>query len=225
MSDEVELRTAWGAITPASSRSWEVFDDLIARHRQSHRRYHGVRHVVWVVRHVRELEAAVPECHEAAYDAAAVAMAAFFHDAVYDATRDDNEERSAVLAEHQLGSLGWDDARIRVVAALVRETATHASDGASTPADAPVPSDTERHVLLDADLAVLGSEPAAYAAYAAGVRVEYGHLPDEVWRIGRGDVLRRLLGRPSLYSSAPAREWWGARARANLTAELASLAD
>ena len=64
MSDEVELRTAWGAITPASSRSWEVFDDLIARHRQSHRRYHGVRHVVWVLRHVRELEAAVPECHE-----------------------------------------------------------------------------------------------------------------------------------------------------------------
>jgi predicted metal-dependent HD superfamily phosphohydrolase len=225
MSDEVELRAAWGAIAPASSRSWEVFEDLIGRHRQPHRRYHGVRHVVWVLRHVRELEAAMPECRAATYDAAAVDAAAFFHDAVYDATRDDNEERSAVLAEHQLASLGWDDARIRVAAELVRETATHVADGASTPADAPAPRDTERRVLLDADLAVLGSEPAAYAAYATGVRIEYGHLPDDVWRNGRAAVLRRLLGRPSLYGSAPAREWWEARARANLTAELASLAD
>ena len=227
MSDEVELRTAWSVIAPSPGRSGEVFDDLIARHRQPHRRYHGVRHVVWVLRHVHELQAALPGCRdEQAYDAIAVAAAAFFHDAIYDATRDDNEERSAVLAGHQLASLGWDDARVGLVAALVRETATHVAHDASTlAAGAPAPSDTERHVLLDADLAVLGSEPAAYAAYSTGVRVEYGHLTDDVWQNGRAAVLRRLLGRASIYGSAPAREWWEARARANLTAELASLAD
>jgi predicted metal-dependent HD superfamily phosphohydrolase len=225
MGDEVELRTAWSVIAPTTGRSGEVFDDLIARHRQPHRRYHGVRHVVWVLRHVRELEAAMPECRdEHAYDASAVAAAAFFHDAIYDATRADNEERSAVLAEHQLASIGWDGARIWVVASLVRETATHVADDAATPpAGLPAPSATERHVLLDADLAVLGSDPAAYAAYATGVRVEYGHLSDDVWRSGRASVLRRLLDRPSLYGSVPAREWWEARARANLTAELAAL--
>ena len=225
MGDELELRTAWSAIAPMTGRSGEVFDDLIARHRQPHRRYHGVRHVVWVLRHVRELEAAMPECRdEQAYDAVAVAAAAFFHDAIYDATRADNEERSAVLAEHQLASIGWDEARTGVVASLVRETAMHVSDDAATPpAGLPAPSATERHVLLDADLAVLGSEPAAYAAYATGVRVEYGHLTDDIWRSGRVSVLRRLLDRRSLYGSAPAREWWEARARANLTAELAAL--
>ena len=82
----------------------------------------------------------------------------------------------------------------------------------------------ETQVLLDADLAVLGSEPNAYAAYATGVRVEYGHLTDEEWRAGRAVVLQHLLGRDHLYASAPAREWWEARADANLTAELASLA-
>lgn len=228
MSDEVELRRAWTAIAPATSRSWEVFDDLIARHRQPHRRYHAVRHVVWVLRHVRELEAAVPECRdEIEYDSTVVAAAAFFHDAVYDATRTDNEDRSATLAERQLASLDWETAAIKVVAALVRETASHVADHAavdltSTPREV-MPSPTQRHVLLDADLAVLGSDPAAYAAYATGVRVEYGHLSDDVWRDGRATVLRRLLARPSLYGSEPAREWWEARARANLTAELASL--
>ena len=224
MSDEVELRRAWAAIAPATRRSREVFDDLVARHRQPHRRYHSVRHVVWVLRHVRELEAAVPECRDGReYDGTAVAAAAFFHDAVYDATRTDNEERSAVLAERQLASLDWATAAIDVVAALVRETASHVADHAATGIAATM-SATQRDVLLDADLAVLGSEPAAYAAYTTGVRVEYGHLSDDVWRNGRATVLRRLLDRPWLYGSSPARRWWEARARANLTAELASLA-
>ena len=39
--------------------------------------------------------------------------------------------------------------------------------------------------MVDADLAVLGSEPAAYQAYVTGVRAEYGQLDDEQWRTGR----------------------------------------
>ena len=113
-----------------------------------------------------------------------------------------------MLAEHQLGSLGWDDGRNQ------RWWRRSCGRPRLTPrtgrrrrrrADA---SDTERHVLLDADLAVLGSEPAAYAAYATGVRVEYGHLPDEGWRIGRGEVLRRLLERPRSTAVRRRGQWW-----------------
>ncbi len=228
MSDEVELRAAWDAVVSVSHRSREVFDDLIGRHRQAHRRYHGVRHVVWVLRHARALETAIPECatDRGGYDASVVSAAAFFHDAVYDATRDDNEERSAMLAERELDSLGWDRSRIGVVGELVRATATHvsgASHEAASDGSRRGPTRAERHVLLDADLAVLGSEPSAYAAYATGVRVEYGHLSDDEWSAGRAAVLRRLLARDQLYGTGPARSWWESRARANLTAELASL--
>ncbi len=87
MTDEVELRTAWAAGHPGAA-----VGRMVRRAARSApaapRRYHGVRHVVWVLRHVRELEAAVPECAEPGYDAGAVAAAAFFHDAVYDATRE-----------------------------------------------------------------------------------------------------------------------------------------
>ena len=115
--------------------------------------------------------------------------------------------------------LGWATQRRDRVAALVRATAGHL--GPVTPtADATA---TERAVLVDADLAVLGSDSASYTAYATGVRAEYGHLPDEAWVRGRGDVLRRLLGRATLFETAPARQWWERSARANLTAELAGL--
>ncbi len=79
-------------------------------------------------------------------------------------------------------------------------------------------------ILLDADLAVLGAEPAAYAAYVNGVRGEYAHL--SAARVGERAVavVEALLARSSLYATAPARSWWEERARANLPAELASLA-
>lgn len=233
MSDDIELGAAWDAIAANTPRSREVFDDLIGRHRQPHRRYHGVRHVVWVLRHVRALETAIPACTAGiqSYDAGAVSAAAFFHDAVYDPTRGDNEERSAVLADQQLASIDWDQRRRGVVTALVRATATHGRDEEPSPpagSDAGTdgarsPSDLERQVMLDADLAVLGSDPNAYAAYANGVRVEYRHLNDADWTTGRAAVLRHLLDRDQLYGCEPACEWWEARARANLTAELASL--
>jgi predicted metal-dependent HD superfamily phosphohydrolase len=225
VSDEVELRIAWAAIAPAGRRSQEVFDDLVRRHRQPHRRYHGLRHVVWVLRHARRLEAEIAEVAECGrrspeYDGAAVTAAAWFHDAVYDPRAADNEARSAGLATEQLSSLGWPADRCRLVAELVEATAGHISDDVTVASEHAL----ERDVLLDADLGVLGADPAAYAAYVSGVRGEYGFLAADEWAAGRGDVLRGLLGRRALYRTAPARSWWEARARANLTAELAALA-
>ena len=86
-----------------------------------------------------------------------------------------------------------------------------------------VATDGDTAVLLDADLAVLGSEPAAYQAYVTGVRAEYAHLDADAWRVGRAAVLRDLLGRRPLYATAPGRARWEARAGANMAAELAAL--
>ena len=181
--------------------------DVLGRHREAHRRYHGVRHVTWVVRHVRELASEVT-----LQDEAAVVAAAFFHDAVYDPRATDNEEQSARLGERVLAGLGWDGERGRRVGDLVRATAAHAT-----------PADVDTAVLLDADLAVLGSDPAAYQAYVTGVRTEYAHVDAASWRSGRGQVLRDLLARDPLYATAPGRRRWARRAAANMTAELATL--
>jgi predicted metal-dependent HD superfamily phosphohydrolase len=180
---------------------------VVARHREGHRRYHGVRHVTWVVRHVHELATELP-----LDDEGAVVAAAFFHDAVYDPRATDNEEQSARLAERVLAGLGWDADRGRRVGDLVRATAAHRA-----------PADDDTAVLLDADLAVLGSDPAAYQAYVTGVRTEYAHVDAAAWQAGRGQVLRELLARDPLYATEPGRRRWARRAAANMTAELASL--
>jgi predicted metal-dependent HD superfamily phosphohydrolase len=207
MSDDVELRAAWTVAAGDDAAARAAFDEVVARHREPHRRYHGVRHVTWVVRHVRELGAEVPTD-----DLDAIVVAAFFHDAVYDPRAADNEEQSARLAARVLAGLGWDEGRRSRVGELVRATAAHTGAG-----------DADTDVLLDADLAVLGSDPSAYQAYVTGVRAEYAHVDDDAWRRGRGQVLRDLLAREPLYATAPARRRWASRAAANMTAELASL--
>jgi len=48
--------------------------------------------------------------------------------------------------------------------------------------------------FLDADLAVLGKQPAAYDHYAALIREEYQHVPHNTYCEKRADILESFLG-------------------------------
>jgi predicted metal-dependent HD superfamily phosphohydrolase len=136
-----------------------------------------------------------------------VLLAAWFHDAVYEGERDD-EERSAEWALSALPpELGPEVER------LVRMTATHD----------PAPDDPGACALSDADLGILAAPPERYAAYVAGVRRDYAHVADEDFRAGRVTVLEDLLERPQLFRLPQARELWEDAARDNLARELESL--
>lgn len=210
---ELQLRVAWDRHlgTGPAARRW--FESVVDRYREPHRHYHDVRHVTWVVRHVEDL-AAGDAVIVAGIDLDVTIAAAFFHDAVYVATSEDNEEVSGRLAASALTDLGWDRARVDHVDRLIRGTATHVVEDATA----------EAAVLFAADLAVLAAEPAAYSDYARNVRREYSHVDDGAWRVGRASVLRAFLGRPAIYAPALGLDTWERRARANLTAELEALA-
>ena len=207
-SADLELRVAWQQHVGDSKQADEWFDAVLTRYRQPGRNYHDGRHVAWVVRHVL----ALARTH-AVDDLGSVVAAAFFHDAVYDPGASDNEAASARLAVRALSEIGWPEPRRDRVSSMIECTARHLVEGA----------DRDTCLLLAADLAVLGSEPARYSDYATAVRREYSHVDDAAWRAGRAAVLRALLERPHLFAPSLGLEDWEARARANLTAELATL--
>jgi predicted metal-dependent HD superfamily phosphohydrolase len=196
---------SWAALAGDSPTSRTEWSALVAAWSEPHRRYHGLAHLAAVLGLVAELDAA-------AADPAAVRLAAWYHDAVYEPSRTDNEEVSAQRARAGLRGLVPDE-RIEEVERLVLLTAGHD----------PEPGDANGAVLCDADLAVLAGPPDAYAAYASAVREEYGHLSDEVFTAGRIAVLEQLLALPALYRLPAVADEWTSRARANLTAELALL--
>ena len=209
---ELALRVAWQRHVTADTA---LLDRVIARHRERHRRYHTITHVDWVVRHVEVLAAARDDGTDPPIDLDAVVAAAVYHDAVYEprAPMHANERGSARLARRDLASIGWADARCDRVATMIEGTAPHTD-----------PPDLDTAILFDADLSVLGADPVRYSDYARNVRTEYSFVTDEDWAVGRAEVLRSFLDRASIFSTTTGIERWEEAARANVTAELATLA-
>jgi predicted metal-dependent HD superfamily phosphohydrolase len=164
--------------------------------------YHDLLHLTEVLDRLDELAGA-----GAGFDATTVRLAAWFHDAVYDGTADD-EERSAQWAERALPTTYADE-----VARLVRMTVHH------RPAD----DDPAGCALSDADLGILAAPADRYAADVDGVRRDYSQVCVEDFRAGRRAVLSDLVAREQLFRLPQARELWEDAARANLTRELESL--
>jgi predicted metal-dependent HD superfamily phosphohydrolase len=202
---EAPLADRWPL--PGSVAGDALREALLAAWASPDRGYHDLRHLTEVLDRLDELAAG-----GAAFPEPPVRLAAWFHDAVYDGARDD-EERSAQWAERALPGLVPDDV-VAETARLVRLTADHR----------PAPGDAAGEALTDADLAVLASGPDRYADYVAGVRREYAHVPDDAFAAGRAEVLRALLAKPVLFHTGHARARWETSARANVTAELARLA-
>lgn len=183
-----------------------VTGGLGPRYSQPHRRYHNLMHIEDVLLRIEELEPPVE--HELA-----LALAAWFHDAVYQPGKDDNEDRSAYVAYDALEQIGAAPELIAEVVRLVRLTAHH------DPAD----DDSAGAVLCDADLAILATAPDRYREYATAIRQEYVHVPEAEFRTGRAAVLRRFLERPTIYRTPYGREHWEDAARANIAAEVTVL--
>jgi predicted metal-dependent HD superfamily phosphohydrolase len=191
----------------------DLRDRLLAAYAGPERGYHDRRHLGEVLDRLDELlDAPLGPVAPTGVDVQALRLAAWFHDAVYDATAED-EERSARLAEGTLPAAGVSGAVVAEVARLVRLTQDHD----------PGAGDLAGQLLCDADLAILAAAPPRYAEYARGVRREYAHLDEATFREGRLRVLDRLASRRRLFHTAPACERWEPAARANLAAEIASL--
>ena len=174
--------------------------DLERRWAEPHRRYHDLEHLDEMLGHVESLGAAGDlVCH----------LATWFHDAILEPARSDNEERSAVLATDVLIAEGRPAPEVDEIASIVRATRTHEATATGRTA-----------VVLDADMAILAAEPERYRRYLADVRLEYGHFDDATFTAGRRAFVEELLGRPRLFATPHGVEQWEAAARRNLSSEL-----
>jgi predicted metal-dependent HD superfamily phosphohydrolase len=183
-----------------------ILDELRQRYREPWRRYHTQQHIDallrWLsvhrslARHADELDAAI-----------------WFHDAIYEPQRHDNEARSAELAQVQLAAAGFDTAFVDRVAALVLATRSHEAAA----------GDDDQALLLDLDLSVLGQPAWVYDAYTQQVRLEYAHVPDQPFRAGRIQVLDHFLQRPRLFIRAELAAIWEEPAQCNLRRERGAL--
>ncbi|HEY6882190.1 MAG TPA: hypothetical protein VI299_29370 [Polyangiales bacterium] len=194
------------------SRCWRAIgarnDDAAARvaacWSEPHRHYHNREHLEECLGWLEAARAFAARPHE-------LAVALYFHDAVYDPARTDNEAASAQLFAELAHTAGIGEDVVTRIRALISSTARHDGEHGDTA------------LLSDIDLSILGAAPARYARFERDIRREYARYDDEHYRRGRAAVLSLFLSRFAIYKT-PFFARLEAQARDNLAHALRALA-
>lgn len=192
--------TALGASAPAG-----LGERLLDCYAEPQRKYHTLQHLGECIGH---FEAAI----DLARHPGEVEVALWFHDAIYELKRQDNELQSASWAAKELQAAGLPAPVAERAHALIMAT-RHAA----------LPETGDGRVLVDVDLSILGAGADRYAQYAAQVREEYVWVPGWIFRRKRKALLREFLARESIYGTQYFRDRFEARARENLENEIRQL--
>jgi predicted metal-dependent HD superfamily phosphohydrolase len=181
----------------------KAFLKLVTAYSSPHRYYHTLQHIHHVLSTIDTLQIY-------AKNLAAVQLAAWFHDVVYDTQAQDNEEKSADYAYELLNNLSLPQNAIATVTRLILNTKHHQA----------AVDDYDSQVLLDADLAILATNSMQYQEYAHAIRHEYAWVSDADYIQGRKKVLEKFLQRQQIYCTPLMFEIAEQSARNNLQQEI-----
>jgi len=193
---------AWHALGVASPDA-ALCDELQRRYGEPQRHYHTMQHLgeclAWFEREKAQAERP-----------AEVALALWFHDAIYDVHAHDNEARSADWARQALLEAGVNTNAAERVHALVMATRHDA-----------VPEGRDAELLIDIDLSILGAARTRFDEYERQVHAEYAFVPDEIRLPRRREILQRFLDRKAIYATPRMHAQLEAQARINLQRSIA----
>lgn len=183
-------------------RSWRQIEKA---YNQRKRYYHNLQHLEDLFVQLEPVSADIRNRD-------IVLFALFYHDIVYNTLRQDNEEKSAILAVDKLGQLGLSQHDILQCSDMILATKKHA-----------LSPDSDTNYFTDADLSILGRDWADYELYYKKVRKEYGIYPDLVYKPGRKKVLQHFLQKDRIFKTDFFHSNYETQARYNLQREYDSL--
>ena len=174
-----------------------LWQEIEITHSQSTRYYHNLKHLEHIYKELEVFEITP-----------LLEFAIFYHDIVYDAKRNDNEQQSALVARERLEQLTVPQKLNEQIFQLIVETKMHNA------------SSEENKLFLDADLSILGSQEKNYNKYIQNVRKEYAIYNDTTYFTGRKKVLEMFLEKERIYESEHFYDLYENKARKNLEQEL-----
>lgn len=205
----LQLQTIWVDLASAYSDDRELIDrlwlELHTAYTGKKRHYHNFDHIALMIglaqAHRSDLE-----------DFETVMFSIFYHDIVYNATRKDNEWKSAERASERLRELDFPAPRIARCHAQVLATKDHE-----------LSDDPDTNYLLDFDLAILAEPEEIYMDYCRRIRKEYAIYPDLMYNPARKKALRHILDMEHIFKTETFRAELESKARENIRAELSRL--
>jgi predicted metal-dependent HD superfamily phosphohydrolase len=203
-SDKAHWSRAWAGlgIEPAPGR---IYEELLTRYQEAHRAYHTREHL-------EECLLLLDEVWNECNHPEEMAIALWFHDAIYEPHRSDNEVASGRWLASVCYAMGVEELSIFRMRALVMATRHMA------PVD-----QSDARMLVDIDLSILGASTERFDLYEAQIRREYRWVPGPLYRRKRAEVLRSFLRRPIIYTTPSFHDRFEQRARTNIARSLSRL--
>lgn len=189
----------------ASDAGEELYRQLVACYSEPHRKYHTIQHLDECFTHLENMRSLADHADE-------VEIALWFHDAVYETTKKDNEQRSAEWARDSVLTAGGSSDQADRIYELIMTTQHDA-----------IPVGRDAQVLVDIDLGILGADASRFDEYEIQVREEYSWVPESLYRAARKKILEQFLAREWIYSTGLFRSEYETRARQNLAWSLMRL--
>jgi predicted metal-dependent HD superfamily phosphohydrolase len=180
-----------------------LIEALKERYAEPHRAYHNQTHIDAMLRWAHEVQTSI-------IDVEVFEWAVWYHDAIYEPMRSDNEEKSALLAIRDLTALGLQSSKIEQIAELINATKTHVVTNGSS----------DCALFLDVDMSILGIQPDVYKRYTELIRKEYKWVPSFLFNKNRGAMLQNWLARDVIFYTPVMRDQLESQARINLQNEL-----
>jgi pantetheine-phosphate adenylyltransferase len=196
---QITLRSRWIGLWKdmgAQGDPVPVFNALSEAY-SSGRAYHNLTHVEECLKHVDTVEGELS-------DPKAVKFALWFHDAIYDTHRQDNEERSAEWAVTVAMGAGMGKEFADKVKGLILNT-KHFKD-----------TDHDAQYLADIDLAILGQPTDVFNRYNQGIADEFYWVDQKPYNKARADVLSKFKVRKRLFKTDAFHDLYEARAKENM---------
>jgi predicted metal-dependent HD superfamily phosphohydrolase len=163
--------------------------------------------------HLEQLYAALSPLQERIEDWDALLFSIFYHDIAYDVVQyvleNDNEERSAAIAETSLTTIGFPEPRMQRCKQHILATKTHQATG-----------DADTNFFIDADLSILCQPWKDYHEYMKNIRKEYMIYPDTIYHAGRLKVLKQFLKMERVFKTNHFHNLYEAAARENMSREI-----
>lgn len=182
---------------------WDEIEDAYSN---SERYFHNLSHLEQLYLALSPLQARVDD-----WDV--IAFTIFYHDLAYDVVQyvleNDNEERSAAIAEKALKSIGFPTSRGQRCQQHILATKTHR-----------LTSDGDTNFFIDADLSILGQPWEAYHDYMKNIRKEYIIYPDNIYHSGRLKVLKQFLKMDRVFKTDHFYALYETTARENMSREI-----
>lgn len=179
----------------------ELWNEIERNYSDENRHYHNLIHLENMMKEVDEVIKKI-------LNPDSILFSLFYHDIIYNPSKNNNEEKSAELAVKRMKEIGIQNSDIEDTKKQILATKSHHSE------------DNDTLYLIDADLSILGQAPEVYSNYSANVRKEFRIYPDFIYKPGRKKVLLSFLETERIFKTDYFHQKYEKAARMNIENEL-----